>query len=78
MVILAPSSRTHPTRRSSCQVVMACTRREAECSHLTHSVMVGATGSGKTVFRNGVIAETTHCCDALLRSQRPELTTSSR
>jgi hypothetical protein len=32
----------------------------------THSVMVGATGSGKTVLNNNVIAETTHCCDALL------------
>jgi hypothetical protein len=32
----------------------------------THSVMVGATGSGKTVFSNDVIAETTRCCDALL------------
>jgi hypothetical protein len=31
-----------------------------------HGVMVGATGSGKSVFTNNVIAEVTHCCDALL------------
>ncbi|MBW0009422.1 MAG: hypothetical protein JO063_04770 [Pseudonocardiales bacterium] len=31
-----------------------------------HGVMVGATGSGKSVFSNNVIAEVTHCCDALL------------
>ena len=31
-----------------------------------HGVMVGATGSGKSVFTNNVIAEVTHCSDALL------------
>jgi hypothetical protein len=31
-----------------------------------HGVMVGATGSGKSVFTNNVIAEVTHCCDTLL------------
>jgi hypothetical protein len=31
-----------------------------------HGVMVGATGSGKSVFTNNVIAEVTHCCDSLL------------